>query len=34
MPPSDLDVADWGDGMSASCTAGQIVHWCWQWMAA
>jgi len=27
-------VADWGGGMSAGCTAGPIVRWHGQWMAA
>jgi len=26
-------VADWGDGVSASCTVGPVVHKCGQWMA-
>jgi len=29
-----LSVADWGGGLSAGCTAGPIVSWCRQWMAA
>ena len=28
-----LSVADWGDGMSASCTVGPIARYREQWMA-